>query len=258
MTISTPSFSKAFLSGLLALSCSFAFAQTEQEKDQAVDEFIKVIRSQDPAKIAKSVNYPLFRQYPVPHIENEKEFVDHFKEVFDDSCIQVILKSKHKDWSVVGWRGISCEAGMVWLDDMGQLRAVNHETKEGRARRLKLIEADKLTVGSMLRNFAVPKLYMETEGFRIRVDEMDDGQYRFCSWELGNSTLNEPGMKLENGTVNYSGSGGNHTYEFANKEFKYIIEINVIGSDEEAPAYLVVLKNDIEIVRQGSELLKGM
>lgn len=94
-----------------------------------------------------------------------------------------------------------------------------------------------------LKDFKQFKVYMQTEKFKIWIDQMEDGSYRYASWSISKSVDLEPDLILKNGTVNYEGSGGNHWYEFKNANTIYICDINVLGKSSN-DAFLVVKQGD--------------
>ncbi|MDY6889600.1 MAG: hypothetical protein SVV88_18480, partial [Pseudomonadota bacterium] len=71
---------------LLCLSLFFTsntFA-LEQKYHGSVLPVIAAFKTQDKTAIAAHIRYPLKRQYPLPDIKNEAEFINRFDEVFDD------------------------------------------------------------------------------------------------------------------------------------------------------------------------------
>jgi hypothetical protein len=102
-----------------------------------------------------------------------------------------------------------------------------------------------------LKDFKQFKVYMQTEKFKIWIDQMEDGSYRYASWSISKSVDLEPDLILKNGTVNYEGSGGNHWYEFKNANTIYICDINVLGKSSN-DAFLVVKQGEKIIVDQSA------
>lgn len=47
----------------------------------------------------------------------------------------------------------------------------------------------------------------QTEKFTIRIDELDDGHYRYASWAKGKTLADKPDLVLKNGTVRVEGTG---------------------------------------------------
>ena len=147
--------------------------------------------------------------------------------------------------------------GVLWLDYYGKLIAVNYQSEVERNKSEKLIESDKILIHSTLRHFEQPKLLLETEKFRIRIDELSNGAFRYASWSI-KSTINEkPELVIESGNWMPEGNGGNNKYEFINGDYIYECSINVVGTDETPPADLTVYKNEKEILDQASKIIRN-
>jgi len=81
---------------LLFTSNTFAL---DQKYHESVLPVIAAFEGNDKAAIASLVYYPLKRQYPIPDIKNEAEFINRFDEVFDDELAKVIASSNIDiDW----------------------------------------------------------------------------------------------------------------------------------------------------------------
>jgi hypothetical protein len=89
-----------FCLSLLFTSSTFAF---EQKYHGSVLPVITAFKTQDKTAIAAHIRYPLKRQYPLPDIKNEAEFINRFDEVFNDELVAVIGSSNiNTDWEKVG------------------------------------------------------------------------------------------------------------------------------------------------------------
>src|SRR5690625_4728282 len=97
--------------------------------DTNVIKIITFFREKNIDKIANIIHFPLKREYPIPSIEDEKEFKKRFEEVFDNTLVAKIANSNPKQWSEIGWRGIAFENGDVWLDHEGKIFAVNYQSR---------------------------------------------------------------------------------------------------------------------------------
>lgn len=71
-----------------------------------------------------------------------------------------------------------------------------------------------------LRSFEFMELVMETKGYRVRVDRMYDGSYRYASWNNRGSMDKEPDLILYNGIYNDETTD----YHFKHDEYEYIID----------------------------------
>lgn len=182
----------------------------------------------------------------MPDIENKADFLLRRTELFDDSLSNLILSSSvDSNWSEVGWRGIMLNHGVLWLDVEGKLIAINYQTEAEKSKQKELIEADRNSINENLRDYERPVLQMNVEKFDIRIDEMQDGSYRYMHW-IGDKRRSDgaPDLIIYNGEINYSGSGGNHYYEFAVLEYDFRCWVQYLGKEEDPPGSLELYQFD--------------
>jgi len=252
---------KKEFSTLIILLLIFKLTSAQELKKEyrdVVRTFIDCIENRNIEKLKTLVEFPLRRKYPLPDIKNATEFMEQYDEIFDKKLTNTIVKSDvQNDWSVVGWSRIMLDNGTLWLGQNGQLLAVNYQSNSERNKREKLIKNDKKSIHKSLRKFEQPKLLLETEKYRIRIDELSSGFYRYASWPI-NSTMNKkPDLVIENGSWTPEGSGGNNMYEFVSGDYKYECSINVIGTDETPLADLTVYESGNEILYQPAQIIRN-
>lgn len=241
---------------LLLLSVSAIGQDMSIANQNAVKKFIDYVKAGNKEALAGITAYPLKREYPIPDIYDKKEFVARYKEIFNDSLVKLIIKSRPADdWSEMGWRGIMLLDGVIWLDQDGKLIAVNTQSPFERKKKAALIAEDKKHLYPSVRNFLRPICIIETNKYRIRIDEMSDGKYRYSSWLLKNKMSEKPDLVLENGQIVFDGNEGNCHFEFKKDEYKYVCDIIEIGEDTSPPADLFVYKNEKEILYQRANKL---
>jgi hypothetical protein len=176
--------------------------------------------------------------------------------VFDGTLVEKIKTSDvDKDWGAVGWRGIMLLNGEVWLDEEGKLTAVNYESPAETKMRETLITAEKKTLHASVKEFETPVCILLTEKFRIRIDLMPNGTYRYASWPLSGKMSDKPDLLINGGTFVPDGSANYH-YSFKNGEYEYQCAIMAVGADDSAPAYLAVFKNDKEVLSQEARIVE--
>ena len=245
---------KLFLATLLLTSYFLpAFSQDgNTEYQKVISSFIACVNQQSKEALSRKIVYPLRREYPLPPIKNKQEFLSRYNEVFDDSLVKMITTSvPGKDWSKVGWRGLMLNHGQLWLNEEGKLIAVNYQSAVERKKRALLIEKERSLVHSSLKEFKQPVCLIETGKFRIRIDEMGDGHYRYASWGLKNKQSDKPDLIIENGEFIPEGTGGNHRYEFKTNGYVYNCSVTVLGAEPDSPpAELIIYKGDKEILSQ--------
>jgi hypothetical protein len=232
---------------LLCLSLLFTsniFA-LEQKYHESVLPVIAAFKAHDKTAIAAHIHYPLKRRYPLPDIKNEAEFINRFDEVFDDELVTIIGSSNiNTDWDKVGWRGIMLYNGVMWVDTDGKVIAVNTQNATEQAHAEKLITQDKQSLHSNIKTFQKPILDWKTANYRVRVDNLGDGNFRYASWSIDKSPSDKPDIVLINGDITFEGSGGNHHYTFKNGRYSYILHVTIIGSDTSPPGWLEVYKDE--------------
>lgn len=220
---------------------------------KAVSEVISLFKKGNISGIANKISYPLNRAYPIPAVKNKQEFIKRYHQIFDKSFTTKIASSSVNDWSQVGWRGIMFDNGNLWIDEDGKITVINYQSGFEKKQKQQLIQKQKETIHTSLKKFSNPELVLTTKTYLIRIDALAEGNYRFASWKSKNQKL-QPDLILLNGTIETSGSGGNHSYIFQNKEYKYEVSINVIGTSETPEATLIVYKDDKAILSQDGKL----
>ena len=144
--------------------------------------------------------------------------------------------------------------GKLWLNYDGSLIAVNYQSSKEKKDRERLIVIDKKLIHSSINKYLQPKLLLETEKFRIRIDELTNGDYRYASWSVNSIMSEKPDLVINNGIWLPDGSGGNNHFEFVNGTYKYVCSINVLGTAETPPADLKIFNHGIEILYQPAEI----
>jgi hypothetical protein len=232
---------------LLCLSLFFTSNtfSLEQKYHESVLPVITAFKTQDKTAIAAHIRYPLKRQYPLPDIKNKAEFINRFDEVFDDELVAFIGSSNiNTDWDSVGWRGIMLNNGVMWVDTDGKVIAVNTQNATEQAHAEKLIAQNKQSLHSSIKTFQKPILDWKTSKYRVRVDDLGDGNFRYASWSIDKSPSDKPDIVLINGDITFEGSGGNHHYTFKNGRYSYVLQVTVIGCDTSPPGWLEVYKDE--------------
>lgn len=245
---------------IFALLSTASFAQELTPEDKAsLTGFIEAVKSKDLTKLMPHLSFPIKREFPLPDIKNEVEFIYRYNELFDDSITKVIANSNvDKDWSKVGWRGFMLHNGDVWIQEVDyKLTAVNLQSKAERERRMAIIKYDKATIFPAIKEFEYPVMVLKTEKRYIRIDVMKDDVYRASVWPVNASINTKPELILLDGTLEHMGSGGNHQYEFKKDEYVYKCQINVIGTAETPDANLIVEKNGAEVMYEAAEIVRN-
>ncbi len=220
----------------------------DAEYQDDVNHLKKILQERDKQALAKLIHYPIERGYPIPSIENSDEFIKHYDHFIDNDFIDKILNSSTQyDWSEQGWRGVVGPS--MSLGEDGMILVLDYRTKKGKAYEKKIRDNARKTLHPSLQNFIKPSAYIETKKFKIRIDDMGETPgYRYAAWPIDKSMAEKPDLILQNGTMTMEGSVGNHTYTFINGQYKYKVDIYIIGCDDTPPADLIVYKDDKTIL----------
>jgi len=212
---------------LLATHCAYA---AEAENQHHITAFTQAVHDHYTENIAQCMVYPLQRGQNLPSIKNSEEMIARFDEVFDTTLVEMITGSDpEKDWATMGWRGTMFRDGMIWMDDDGKITAINYQSEVEKKRALQLLEAERATLHASVQNFQQPMLQWQTSKFRIRVDDLGQGKYRYASWAIDTSFSDEPSLVLYDGTLEYEGSAGNAHYTFKKGAYAYVLDIVELG-----------------------------
>ena len=214
------------------ISAPISREETERHQ-QAIQSTIDAFKTDDIEAIAKKVQFPLARRYPLPPVNNAKDFGRRYTEIFDSTLGKLIATSNAKiDWENVGWRGYMLKRGLVWADEDGRIIGINHESRREQTIRAGLIEADRNALHQSLRTFDEPELKWDTKNYRLRIDALGK-DHRLAVWPAGRDFESNPLLIIELGTLTFDGSGGNHHYSFPLGKKVYVCDVTVLGNARE-------------------------
>lgn len=242
---------------LLVFLGSFVSAQTvKPEYQKCIKSFIDTLKSDKKDAIAEMVAYPLKREYPIPDVVDKSDFIKRYDEIFDTTLKNEITKSNPaKDWSDMGWRGMMLNQGIVWMDFDGRLTSVNYQSKAEIDLKKKLIAAQKKELDSSIAFFQKPICILETDKFRIRIDNLGNKNYRYVSWPIDKAMSEKPDLIIYRGNFVVEGSGGNHQYEFKKENYTYECAFIVAGEKNPLAAKLIIYQGDKVILSQNAKII---
>lgn len=227
-------------------------------KDYEIDSIKAVItlfKEKDIDRISNKIRFPLYRQFPIPPVNDKDEFRQRFNEVFDQILIDKIANSKIDQWSEVGWRGIMLDNGAIWMANSdGIITTVNYQSDFEKKQREDLIAKDKENLYFSLRTFENPTYKIKTKNYLIRIDELTNHKYRYACWKDSEKESSKPDLILEEGELEFQGSGGNHVITFLNNNYTYRIYRNIIGAEDSPDITLEIEKDGQIILTQGGTL----
>jgi len=223
------------------------------EQIQSIQNLINTFKAKNKTKIADLISYPLRREYPLKNVSDNNDFIQRFDDIFDKEFIDRVAKSKINDWSEVGWRGIMFDNGTLWIDDEGKIMTVNYHSPKEKQLLGDAIQADKNQLPKSLQDFQKPLYLIFTSNYKIRIDEKSEGVYRYAAWKIKNQK-NDPDIIIENGALEFQGSGGNHTITFENNGYTYTVSINELGTVDTPDATLEVSKQEKTILTEDGKI----
>jgi hypothetical protein len=189
--------------------------------------------------------------YPILSIKNKKVFLARFNAIFDKTLVKLITTSNiEKDWLVMGWRGIMLLDGVIWLNESGNLIAVNYQSQQEKIHRETLIQNDKQNIHTSIRDYKSPEFIGYTNEYLVRIDQMIDNTFRYSSWKKGEKMSMLPDLILLKGQLSIEGNIGNQIFEFINGEYKYLIQ------DDLDSKVLIVYKNSDILYKKGIKIIK--
>lgn len=245
---------------LILFVSKFSYAQSEkldEYKLANINNVVTFFKQKNIDSISSIINFPLHREYPIPSIKNEKELRQRFNEVFDKVLIAKIANSKTKQWSEVGWRGIMLDNGIVWIDsDEGKIIAVTYQSTFEKQLKKDLIEKEKEALHISLKNFESPTYKIKTKNYLIRIDKLSDYKYRYASWKINEKESSKPDLILNNGALEFLGSGGNSVITFSKGNYTYKVYRNIMGEDNSPDITLEVEKDEQIILTQDGTLIE--
>lgn len=244
---------KAALAVIIAIGSTSAFALTNSEQQQ-VNRIIQNFKQNNQRAIIQNIRYPLQREAPIPAIQSVADMEKRFNQVFDTQLKQDIAHSKLSQWSSMGWRGLMLDEGKVWLDG-GKITAVNYSSKAEQQYKQNLIAQQKRQLHPSLQKFKAPVFSFKTLSFMVRIDELSNGQYRYASWKANQKQVAKPSLILNQGSVTFDGSGGNHHYTFKSGSYLYTVERNIMGEKTTPEVALQVKQHNKTILNQAGKLM---
>ena len=225
------------------------------DKIESINNVIELFKSNNVDKVSDIISFPLERQYPIPSIKNKNEFNKRFSEVFDKILIDKIANSNIEQWSEVGWRGIMLDNGVLWMANSdGIITAVNYQSDFEKKLRIDLIDREKENLHNSLKTFESPTYKIKTKNYLIRIDELTNDKYRYASWKISDKETSKPDIILNDGELEFEGSGGNHVITFFKGKYTYKVYRNTIGEESSPDITLEIEKDGKTILSEDGTL----
>lgn len=245
-----------FLIVVLFLGNFVSAQNVKPHYQKCIQSVIDSVKTGKKEAIAAMISYPLKREYPLPDVVDKSDFIKRYDEIFDTTLKNEIAKSNPaKDWSDMGWRGMMLKQGIVWMDFDGHVTSINYQSQTEIDLKKKLIAAQKKELDSSIAFFHKPICVLETDKFRIRIDNLGNENYRYVSWPIEKAMSEKPDLIIYRGNLVVEGSGGNHQYEFKKENYIYECAFIVAGEKNSPPAKLTIYQGDKVILSQNARII---
>lgn len=233
----------------------------EQDCGASVDRFLEAFRSGDRNDLAALIRFPVYRGWPVVKPITRDEFSARFDDLFDAELTQFVIDSQPSDWEVDGWRGISLRGpngAIVWLHHDGSLRGVYGGWPAAWvAEWNRLIALERSQLHATLQAYERPILEWDTANYRVRIDSLGGGRFRYASWPAGVHHGRKPDLILLDGRVFGHSECGNHQYDFPIGEYLYQVRTHCAGADQPGVLFVYQRRGASATYSQGSPLPDG-
>lgn len=187
----------------------------ESPLPEEVTSIISAIADNDAPRFASRVSYPLVRPYPLRNIEDSAQMVAYFPIVADDSIRNIIKNAERRDWSEVGWRGWTLDAGQyLWIED--KLYSMPYLSGAEKAMHDLAVTRDMESIAPGLRDGWEPSFCLvgSADKTLYRVDHQEaTGKYRMLVYPGGAALGGEPAETFI-GEMTTEGSAANRIYTF--------------------------------------------
>ena len=222
---------------------------TDELVEKAAATIIEMVKNRDKKGISKIINhYPFEREYPVPPVKDEKDFIERFDEIFDSKMITKIKNKTPKDWEDFGWRGLYLTEKIddyvsLFLgfdaDSVGNpfIHLIEYSETEVKKAKM-LIELERKELHESLKSFLYPVVLVETPTKLVRIDRINEKDsimgnynweigYRYAQWKKGSSISDKPDLILTDGIQIVGGTADVTSYLFKNDNYVYSCELGV-------------------------------
>lgn len=222
---------------------------------QHVDSLIKWVTNDEVEKISDKVIYPLNRDYPLPDIHNKDEFIVYYDTLFDDSLKTIITTAtSSKNWTNMKDKGVRLNSGIMWFSHNLDFMVINYSSQNEQIKRQRLLKNDLNNVNPSLKGFQVPIMKFKTHNHIIRIDQMNNNSFRYCAWDLSDSTISTPKFVIQGGIELQSHFQLCPFYQFTSNDLTYKVYagcmVSGYGYENLTPTqtgYISIEKNGHEI-----------
>lgn len=230
------------LMGVSGFSQESGLSATAVEK---VTSLINLFENENRDSIAKRVVYPLKRDYPLPDIMTEFEFVSKFEQLFSPEFSAKISHSVIEEYTDMAWRGIMFDLGRMWLNEEGNIIKIYDQTEAEKKIRESLIEADKKNLHRSVKKYYEPYAIIKVGEDIWRVDHKTEQVMRLTQWTAGKTMAEAPDAIFE-GIEDIQGTLRSRILYFVDKKTNGSITILMDDLESNVPNQVAIIIKDSE------------
>jgi hypothetical protein len=187
---------------------------------------VNLIKDNNVDALSKEIEYPLYRQNPLPDITSAKEFKFYYSTLLDSNFIKKIQFYNDTDvfehnfeYGLVG----GPFNGDIWMNEKGKLVSINWHSKKEIALKNRISRRIKSSIYPGINQWKENLIVYRSKKLLIRVDYTKNG-IRYVCWNHGGPISKKPDLVLYNGVEEQEGEMGGTMWTFTNGEWKYVVD----------------------------------
>ncbi len=146
--------------------------------------------------------------------------------------------------------------GIIWMNNYDSIiTTVNYQSDFEKKMLTNLIIEEKKHVHTSIKNYELPKYIIDTKNYHIRIDQIEESKYRYTSWKINELETSEPDLIMNNGELEFQGSGGNRLYTFKNGIYTYKIFVHILRDENSPDVTLEIDKNEETILSENGQII---
>jgi hypothetical protein len=222
-------------------------AQDSTQIKKNFQKIVKLIRADSISELVNQINFPLSRPNPIPDISTSHDFVLYAPILFDSSFKIKLLSYNDSDvFEHHGYYGLvgGPFSGDIWMDENGMIRSINYHSDAELKLQAKLTHKIQNKIYPSVKMWKENIYVCETIKFLIRVDLLDNDEFRYVAWNKPKTITEKPDLILSQGVQEFQGTMGGVTYTFSNGQYYYQIDQrDMAESEDQIGLFLRIFKN---------------
>jgi hypothetical protein len=224
------------------------------DSTNAIQGFLKIrelIRQNKIRELSRLIEYPIYRENPVPDIQSADQFILYYPILFDETLKHKLDTFRLSDmWEKQEYYCIM--DGDLWMSVEGKVNTINYQSKAEQNLAAMLTKEECSNLHPSINQWKHNMYKCMTDKYLVRVDETDE-DIRLVLWNRPNFWKNKPDLILTNGKQELY-SSGNEEITFNNNGWTYLVSNTIVGGNESI--FGVQLVVDKQGVQQSSEQCK--